>query len=117
MTCKVQYPQCIQRTRNGAISRIFCKCCGYIIAEQRGRTFWRSRVYAEVKIRFADQSAHVTHLCKGCVPMVQRDKAALMDLYNADLDEMCIDDPRCEMFRPKEGPKIVAIDTRARGIR
>lgn len=117
MTCKVNYPECTQKTRNGAIRRIFCKCCGYIISEQRGRTFWRSRIYAEIKIRFADGTAHVTHICRQCIPEVQRDKQALMDLYNADLDEMVLEDPRMEMFRDKSEPKIVAIDTKARGIR
>lgn len=74
-------------------------------------------MYAEIKIRFADKSAHVTHLCKKCVPEVRRDPEALMAIYNADIDDMVQDDPRCEMFREKSSPKVVAVDLQARGIK
>lgn len=112
----VEYPEFLQRTRNGGIKRIFCKCCGYIIAEQRGRIFWRSRMYAEIKIRFDDRTQHVTHLCANCLPKVRRNPEALMELYNADLDDMVLEDPRMEMFREKSGPRVVAVDTKMRGI-
>jgi hypothetical protein len=74
-------------------------------------------MYAEIKIRFADKSAHVTHLCKGCIPKVRKDEEALMAIYNADIDDMCTEDPKCERFREKESPKVVAVDLQARGIR
>lgn len=116
MSFDLEFPEFIQRTRTGAIKRIFCKCCGYIIAEQRGRIFWRSRVYAEIKMRFADGTAHVTQLCQGCLPKVRRNPDALMAMYNADLDDMAQDDPRIEMFREKSEPRVVAVDTQMRGI-
>lgn len=116
--CKVDFPDCIQRTRIGSIKRIFCKVCGYIIAEHRGRSFWRSRMYAEVKIRFADKSAHVTHLCKACVPKVRGDQEVLMELYEADIRDMMVDDPKMAVYLDgKENPKIVATDYQARGLK
>jgi hypothetical protein len=116
MTCELECPEYLQRTRNGAIRRIFCKVCSYIIAEQRGRIFWRSRIYAEMKLKFEDGTMHVTSLCQGCLPKVRRDPEALMAIYNADIDDMAKEDPRAEMFRDKAKPRVVAVDTKMRGI-
>lgn len=116
MSCHLECPEYIQRTRTGGIRRIFCKCCGYIIAEQRGRSFWRSRIYAEIKIKFDDGTMHVTNLCQGCVPNVRRDPELLLAVYHADIDDMVKEDPTADKFREKERPRVVAIDTKLRGI-
>ena len=116
MSCELECAEYLQRTRNGAIRRIFCKCCSYIIAEQRGRTFWRSRIYAEIKIKFADGTMHVTNLCSGCIPKVRKDRELLMALYQADIDDMVKEDPTAAKFRDKAEPRVVAVDTKYRGI-
>lgn len=111
-------PDFILRNRSGAVHTIFCKCCGALIAQQRKRSFWRARIYAEVKIRFADNTAHVTNICVNCIPELQRNPALLYQVYEADINDLCIDNPAMEMFLvDKEKPRIVAVDTKGRGIR
>lgn len=111
-------PNYIRRNPHGSVAVVFCKCCGYVIAMQKRTGFWRSKMYAEVKIRFADRTAHVTNICKNCIGDLQRSPDLIMKVYHADIDDMCIDNPAMEMFRAgKVNPRIVAIDTKGRGIR
>lgn len=115
---ELEKPNYIKRNSHGGVVMIYCKCCGYIIGMQKRTGFWRSRMYAEVKIRFADRTAHVTNICKKCIGTLQRDSDLLMKVYHSDIDDLCIDNPRMEMFREgKSKPRIVAIDTNGRGIR
>lgn len=111
-------PDFILRNRAGGVHTVFCKCCGTIIAQQRRRQFWRSRMYAEIKIRFADSTAHVTNICQNCIPILQRNPELLHQIYEADIADLCIDNPDMEMFLvDKDKPRIVAVDTKGRGIR
>jgi hypothetical protein len=115
---EMEKPNYIQRNRSGGVRRVFCKVCAYVIAEQRGRMFWRSRLYSEMKIKFADGTAHVTNLCKECTSVARRDPELLMKIYEADIDDLCIDNQQMEIFRiGKEKPRVVAIDNTGRGIR
>jgi hypothetical protein len=75
-------------------------------------------MYAEMKIKFADGTAHVTNLCKECTSKARNNPELLMAIYNADIDDLCIDNPAMEMFRAnKERPRVVAVDNTGRGIR
>lgn len=115
---ELEKPDYIQRDSKGRVWRVFCKVCGYIICEQRKRTFWRSNIYSEMKIEWADGSAHVTNLCRNCIPLVRRDPEALMAIYQADIDDLCIDDPINDMWRyGKSSPRVTTTDHHARGIR
>lgn len=111
-------PQFFQRPGRGKGTRISCKVCGYIIAEQRGKTFWRSRMYVEIKIRFADTTCHITSICKTCVAPAQRNPDLLLAIYHADIDDQCIDEPSLVVLHDnKLKPKIVNIDASCRGMK
>lgn len=114
----LQRPNFVVRSKLGTLKQLYCKCCGRLIAEQRGRSFWRAKEYAEIKISFADTTSHVMSICRFCIPIVHKDPEALLQLYHAEIDDMVNELVVAEIFRyDKQSPRVTAVDTQARGIR
>lgn len=103
---------------NGLAIATYCKVCGKQIGrmDSKGR-FMHLRNHTDMKIKFADGSAHVTCLCKGCVKAVYDKPAMLLALYEADIRDQMQFIPEMESYLNKEKPRVSHIEFERRGIR
>jgi hypothetical protein len=95
-----------------------CKVCGTKIGEDFRGAFLRLPNYCEIKMQFIDGTNHVTNLCAECLGRgVTEDLAMLSAMYDADMALMVREVPElAEVLGPKLGPRVVAVDTKRRGI-
>jgi hypothetical protein len=87
-----------------------------MIASQAARGFVYHKNYAEMKMRFPGPSWHVTQLCIRCLPLVRNDETALLALHDADIDDMMLDLLEAFNWKLRDHPKVVAVDTKRKGI-
>ena len=112
----IKFPEYIQYDANGRMVKMICKCCGVPIGEDRDGTFYRFDNYAEMKMRFADRSMHVTNACAECIKLATRNQQMRIDMHHADIDDMIIEVPSMAMFYSRLAPRVVAVDFKRRGI-
>lgn len=111
----------VERGPHGTILKLYCKCCGRIIAFGMGSTIKRVPEYMEIKIMFDDGAPHVTNICKPCAmdAGAEDKRQMLLDMFNADMDFLALDVPRlAEMKRrPEDGlPRMVEMMVGNQGI-
>lgn len=116
MSVYVNHPDYIQYDANGRMIAMLCKCCGAPIGEDRDGAFYRFKNYAEMKMRFADKSMHVTNGCADCITAATKSPLMRLEMHQADIDDMVKTVPALGMFRNRMGSKVVAVDYKRIGI-
>lgn len=118
----ISKPDFISYGPRGEVKTIYCKVCGVVIASTQMRPvgplpnapkvprFTRHSNYGEIKIKFADDSQHVTHGCKSCITS-GLDSQTLFDMYQADMDDI-----RFSVAKDPNSVHIEQIDTKMNGI-
>lgn len=107
----------LSKQADGTITEIFCKVCGTNIARATpdGRMVRRPN-YTEIKMKFSDGSFHVTNLCKSCVENIGDRKDVMLDMYEADIDEMSLEAPQLLALKGKSYPELVSVMLGNKGI-
>lgn len=114
-------PDYIEKDAIGRMIALYCKVCGAQIAADRAGGFVRGPNYAELKMQFMDvdfPDFHVTNLCTNCVEVVSRDRTGtiLLEMHDADIDMMAEEVPQLSIHKRRASPRVVAVDTKRRGI-
>lgn len=100
-------PDYIERDPIGRMIRLYCKVCGKLIGMDRRGGFHRLHNYGELKMKFLDGSDHVTNLCHDCIPLVAKSRELMMEVYQADVDDMGAEMPAMRLLKFKLAPKFV----------
>lgn len=111
-------PAYIVTNDRGAITEIYCKSCGTQIAHMENLRLKLHDNYVEMKLRFDDNSFHVTNICAGCMDAVASDPANLQALHDADIDQMSaeLNSDALEFYKARQNPRCVAADLKQRGL-
>lgn len=111
-------PLYVEFDARGRIAKLYCKGCGVEIAKLTPNGFARNNKYAEIKMRFSDNSAHVTNICSDCVKIAQRSANFRQLLHDADMDQMEAEDPQMGKlgFRKRKQSKFEKAELKRRPL-
>lgn len=114
--------QFVVTDRKGGMTELYCKNCGTQIAgvmytkKFPGGKFTRMKNFAEMKMRFDDNSFHITVLCTGCIDAVAGNKLRMQAMYDADIEAMNMSDELADVYAHRKNPKCVKVDKTQQGL-